>query len=330
MRFLLHPTTQRTTTQGIRRKGRAATKKASLERILAQPQALVSKTNTVAIPSSSTGASSNNSPANIVQSWGQQCSPNCGCVVRFEATLNPDTNQFTSASYHAKSVVVSQRKGNEETGESSKLEPAMTLRTNRPMFKECSCKSLHALATKVTDYLPNRNAIAVSSSMEFAGVRSSPAFRHTALEKQGLSTTHTHCFDVVEEALTAMIKGHMPKARPQVTLKEAYAANASSPFHYSERDNNEGTSAEEDNAFRLLDLSALSLLQPTRSMSALRMLDNADSTYSPFFGNHHRDSSEYENAMKRAAKASKKDDAATSKKLDWVTYVDELNVQYSA
>lgn len=295
--------------------------------MLVQPKALVSKTNTVASNSRSTGANSSNSSANIVQSWGQQCSPNCGCVVRFEATLNPETNQFTSASYHAKSVVVSQSKGDEETGEGSKLEPAMTLRTNRPMFKECSCQSLHALASKVTDYLPNRNALAVSSGMEFAGVRSSPAFRHTALEKQGLSTTDTHCFDVVEEALTAMIKGHMPKVRPQMTLKEAYAMTASSPFHYSEQNKNEG-SPEEENAFRLLDLSALSLLQPTRSMSALRMLDTADSAYSPFFGNHHRDSSDYENAMRRAAKASKKDDAATSKKLDWVTYVDELNERF--
>ena len=295
--------------------------------MLVQPKALVSKTNTVASTSRSTGANSSNSSANIVQSWGQQCSPNCGCVVRFEATLNPETNQFTSASYHAKSVVVSQSKGDEETGEGSKLEPAMTLRTNRPMFKECSCQSLHALASKVTDYLPNRNAIAVSSGMEFAGVRSSPAFRHTALEKQGLSTTDTHCFDVVEEALTAMIKGHMPKVRPQMTLKEAYARTASSPFHYSEQNKHEG-SPEEENAFRLLDLSAFSLLQPTRSMSALRMLDTADSTYSPFFGYHHRDSSDHENAMRRAAKASKKDDAATSKKLDWVTYVDELNERF--
>ena len=321
MRFLLNPTTQRPTTQGIQNKGRAATKKSSVSRILVQPQALVSKTKTAATKASA----SNRKTTSVVQSWGQQCSPNCGCVVRFEATRDPETNQFTSATYHAKSVVLSQIKSNVENGR-VKLEPAMTLRTNRPMFKECSCKSLHALASKVTDYLPNKNAIALSSSMEFAGVRSSPAFRHTALEKQGLSTSHTHCFDLVEEALTAMIKGHMLKARPQVSLKEVYAAAASSPFRHSEWNNTEAP--EENSAFRLLDLSSLSILQPTRRMSALSMLDGMHPTYSPFFGNHHRDSSEYENTTRQTAKTSKKDDAAISKKLDWVTYVDELNERF--
>lgn len=321
MRFLLNPTTQRATTQGVRSKGRAATKESSIGRVPVKSQAFVSKTKTAA----PTASHSNSSTANVVQSWGQQCSPNCGCVVRFEATLNPKTNQFTSATYHAKSVVVSRSKTNEKTGE-TKLEPAMTLRTNRLMFKECSCKSLHTLASLVTDYLPSKNAIAVSSSMEFAGVRSSPAFRHTALEKQGLPTTNTHCFDVVEEALTAMIKGHMPKARQQVSLKEAYAASPSSPFRYSEW--NDAHTPEEDNAFRMLDLSTLSILQPTRRMSALSMLDGMNPAYYPFFGNHHRDNSEYENNMRRTAKASRKDDAATSKKLDWVTYVDELNERF--
>jgi hypothetical protein len=38
-----------------------------------------------------------------IQAWGQQCSPNCGCTVRFETTIDPtDHYQITSASYHAK------------------------------------------------------------------------------------------------------------------------------------------------------------------------------------------------------------------------------------
>lgn len=41
-----------------------------------------------------------------IQAWGQQCSPNCGCTVRFETTIDPtDHYQITSASYHAKTIV---------------------------------------------------------------------------------------------------------------------------------------------------------------------------------------------------------------------------------
>jgi hypothetical protein len=45
-------------------------------------------------------------PQDNIQAWGQQCSPNCACTVRFETTIDP-TNQYqiTSASYHAKTVV---------------------------------------------------------------------------------------------------------------------------------------------------------------------------------------------------------------------------------
>ena len=324
MRFLLHPTTQRTTTQGIRNnKGRAA-KRAPKERILVQqPHALVSKT-------VGSAASTNTT---YVKSWGQQCSPNCGCVVRFEATLNPETNQFTSASYHAKSVMVSQTTtttsnnhhpkngGATQTTTTTKLEPARTLRTNRLMFQPCSCDSLHALASKVTDYLPQKNALAIGSSMEFAGVRSSPAFRHTVLEKQGLSTSHTHCFDVVEEALTAMIKGHMPKARPQVTLREAYAASmaSSSPFDYDERGERGNHVDPEDDEFRM-DMAAF--LRPPRAMSALRMLDMKAPYYSPFG----KETSDYDDTSRTST--AKKEAPVTTKQLDWVTYVDELNERF--
>lgn len=350
MRFLLHPTAHRATSQGIR-KGKTAKRSLNKELISVQPKTLVSKTvNAPAqnnINSSFNSATTTSNNNTYVKSWGQQCSSSCGCVVRFEATINTETNKFTSASYHAKAVMVSESRSNKESGE-SRLEPAMTLRTNRPMFKSCGCDSLHALASQVTEYLPNKNALAIGSSMEFDGVRSSPAFRHTVLEKQGLSTANTHCFDVVEEALTAMVKGHMPKARPQVTLKEAYASTMVSddnpfenPFGHYEKTNDrrEGgslTLGREDDfgtgmsTFLQPPRDSSTFLQPPRDMPALTLFDilNNPPYYSPFGGDDNEDtptsSSDYE--MSRDA-AEREAALVTAKQLDWVTYVDSY---YSA
>lgn len=291
MRFLLHPTTQRTTSQGIR-KGRAARK----AKEATKPKVLTSKSS--GIPTLS--------DASYVQSWGQQCSPNCGCVIRFESRLDPSTNKFTSASYHAKSVVVTPTKSDDQTGI---LQPVMTCRNNRPMFHACSCDSLHKLASQVTEYLPNKDALSFRSSMEFAGVRASPAFRHSILEKQGLSTLDTHCFDLVEEALTAMIKGYLPKPRQQITPREIYAKSAQSTG-IRER----GAAEVDDYA---IDMSAF--WKPPQAMPALQMMD-VTAKYSPFgFSDRygHEDVSQYNN---------KKDPKETenSKSLDWVSYVDEL------
>jgi len=236
-------------------------------------------------------------------------------VVRFEATLDPSTNKFTSASYQAKAVVVFQTK-HDESGNIN-LRPAKTLRNNRLMLQPCQCESLHALASQVTHYLPNRNALAFRSSMEFSGIRSSPAFRHTALARQGLSTKNTHCFDVVEEALTAMVKGYMPKSRPQISIKEAYASTSTaslSPLNFTR----ERGDLEAEDAFRI-DMSTF--MKPARKMSALRMLDMANS-YSPFA----KSIPEYKQS--RYSSSSRKNDLETNKRLDWVTYVDELYEKY--
>ncbi|CAB9500875.1 expressed unknown protein [Seminavis robusta] len=302
MRFLLHPTTRRATAQGIR-KGRP------------------SKRSKEAVPSFAGSHSVDVSPdnndgsKNYVQNWGQQCSPNCGCVVRFETKVDPVSNKFISASYYAKSVIVTQTSSQDQPGRT--LQPALTLRTNRPMFHKCKCKSLHQLASQVTEYLPNKNALNVGSSMEFSGVRSSPAFRHTVLEKQGLSTNDTHCFDLVEEALTAMVKGHMPKQRAQVPFKEALAsasATGGSAHYYSFRDEDDA-----DDQFRI-DIDMSKFLAPPRALSALNLLD-VNAKYSPFgfdgAGSGDEDS-RYSN------KTTKPESPTKSKAYDWVTYVDEL------
>ena len=51
------------------------------------------------------------------------------------------------------------------------------------------------------------------SDLEFQSLRSSRAFQRSVLRSQGLPIQDSHCFDVVEEAWTAMVKGHIPNAR---------------------------------------------------------------------------------------------------------------------
>lgn len=289
MRFLLNPTTQRTAGQSIQ-KGRVARK-------------IKETVQTAPVAVTSTSAITPSGDANYVQSWGQQCSPNCGCVIRFEARLDPSTNRYTSASYHAKSVVVTPSTSEDKNGN---LEPVMTFRNNKPMFKPCSCPSLHKLATEVTQHLPNKEKLALGSSMEFTGVRASPAFRHTVLEKQGLETSDTHCFDLVEEALTAMVKGHMPKSRPQITPKQIYAKAVSGPNDRQRKDYQ-------------FQFDMRSFWEPPRAMSALQLMD-VTAKYSPFgFSerDHHDDDTRYNDI-----RAESKDETA-SKSYDWVSYVDE-------
>jgi hypothetical protein len=172
----------------------------------------------------------------------------------------------------------------------------------------------------VTEYLPNKNALTFGSSMEFAGVRSSPAFRHTVLEKQGLPTTDTHCFDVVEEALTAMVKGHMPKPRKQVPFKQALAfASSSDAWGETERGN-----ATEEDQFRI-DVSAY-IMTPPRAMSALRLMD-VNARYSPF-GFADRDSWEDNSTTGSGRYGRKKESRAPKpRSYDWVSYVDEVYEQ---
>eukprot|EP00557_Chaetoceros_sp_GSL56_P013996 CAMPEP_0176478106 /NCGR_PEP_ID=MMETSP0200_2-20121128/1006_1 /TAXON_ID=947934 /ORGANISM="Chaetoceros sp., Strain GSL56" /LENGTH=473 /DNA_ID=CAMNT_0017874015 /DNA_START=213 /DNA_END=1634 /DNA_ORIENTATION=- len=63
-------------------------------------------TDTTFSRSSDTANEEQSKNQDTIQSWGQQCSPNCGCTVRFETIIDPTNHyQIVSASYHAKTVV---------------------------------------------------------------------------------------------------------------------------------------------------------------------------------------------------------------------------------
>lgn len=148
-----------------------------------------------------------NADHNLIKSWGQQFSPTCGCVLRLE-TKTDRRQKIVDSSYVAKSVVTTI---NNENG--GRLEPVYSTRKKRPMFQECKCKSLHALAKNVTSYLPNKSWNRVRGITGFTSTRSSIAFRHAVLSEHGLPPNDTHCFDLLEEAFTGLFNGYAPSKR---------------------------------------------------------------------------------------------------------------------
>jgi hypothetical protein len=151
-------------------------------------------------PENDVGAAA--STSRITKQWGQQCGP-CACVLRFETEVD-DNQRIRSAKYIAKEVMTTR-------GADGQFQPVYTTRTNKPMLRECQCKSLHALAETVTSFLPEKRIENVRPDFQFT--RSSSAFRHAVLSSHDLPTSNTHCFDVVEEAFTAMIDGVVPSRR---------------------------------------------------------------------------------------------------------------------
>jgi len=173
---------------------------------------------------------SNTETKETVQTWGQQCSPNCGCALRFKADINPENqNRIEIMTYHAKTVITTASKSADGK---TILQPLLTQSggvggKGRPMLKECSCKTLHVLAKSITDILPTLTLSQAQNQLEFSGVRSSTAFRYSVLKNNNLlreeedRAMHSvldhvhegHCFDLVEEALVACLKGYTPRPR---------------------------------------------------------------------------------------------------------------------
>jgi hypothetical protein len=169
--------------------------------------------------------SSNN---NTIKSWGQQCSPNCGCVLRFETTIddnNKNEQRVIDCRYIAKSVVTTTITttsssttvgSNNDNQQQKQLVPVYTnTRKQRPMLQECKCQSLHKLAQQVTSFLINKkmNDIKSMNDSFTSSIRSTIAFRHSVLVDNNLSRNDTHCFDIVEEAYNGMMNQKIPSKR---------------------------------------------------------------------------------------------------------------------
>ena len=151
------------------------------------------------------------------KAWGQHCSPDCGCVLRFELELSNNNNlspvllstteTVATATYHAKRVMVTKAKhsavNDENTTSSSSssssppsskstLRPLLTSehssKPQRPILTSCNCTTLHELAQQVVNYLPGRTLQQLRNETELGvvGTRSSMAFRHTVLRENVL------------------------------------------------------------------------------------------------------------------------------------------------
>lgn len=217
-----------------------------------------------------------------VVAWGQQCSPNCGCVVRFEQ------NHEDTVTYTAKKVVTSGQK-------------VVLTKKGRPMLTDCNCPSLHHLASALVDHYKMRDLNCRRSDLEFQSIRSSKAFRRTVLQSQGLPATDEHCFDVVEEAWTALIKGHIPSARrngpivPLVKELEVFEHESYVPYKHQPVLPFSSEDHDEDQQYKLGISSTLSMFDWNQEQELL--------------------SSRY---VRRATPS------------DWQSYVDLLNSERSA
>lgn len=297
MRFLLNPTVGRSV--GIR--SAVKTKKPS-------------KASSTALRSTC-DAENDSLDTNLTKSWGQQCSPSCGCVLRFE-TKTDERQRIVDCDYVAKSVVTRIDKEN-----GGRLTPVYTTRTSKPMFQECKCDSLHTLAKQVASYLPNQRWDHLQGMNNFSFTRSSNAFRHAVLSEHGLERTDTHCFDVVEEAFTGMLNGNIPsKRRNNAPFEKVLAAEClQRPLvHYSKTrgkyvEDTTQTPHRQDQANGSnqttlgVDRNRISMSTP-QTMAALGMFDiNAENWF------------DEEEDERRGTTAD-----VESNEFDWVSYVDEL------
>merc|ERR1712176_580395 len=77
----------------------------------------------------------------------------------------------------------------------------------QPLFVECTCPDIHKLSKQVVAQLIGKSfSTTLRNMIEFTSTRSSPAFRHTVMEKYGLNPLNPSSYDLVEQALTSMIK----------------------------------------------------------------------------------------------------------------------------
>ena len=222
MRFLLHPA------KASGRKLSATPKKSSLS-----PS--TTKASATTLSSGNISNHKYDDSQRVTTTFGQQCSPNCGCVVRFEAKYDPNgSNRIQSMTYDAKTVISTVSYS--ENGGGMELNPVYTTsatnRNGKPMMKECKCKTVHSLARAITERLPTMTLSQAQNQIQFLGVRSSPSFRysvlknHELLSKEGKDDSNNrniedkiinvkggHCFDLIEDALIACLNGYMPKPR---------------------------------------------------------------------------------------------------------------------
>lgn len=255
-----------------------------------------------------------------IKAFGQQCSPHCGCVLRFEASVD-DNGKIQAATYYAKQVLRSKDPSNP-----SLLQPTYTYsREPKLLFTECTCPSLNQLAKQVVAQLPLQRSTSILNQVEFSQVRSSLAFAHAVLTKFNLPPQKTHCLDLVEDALTAMIKQCLPAP---LSRRSNFPHFTAWLHHQHERMLEQ---AEEEEFVERFGRALRRVRKPRnvygkdtnhafaipRSMSALTMLDLV----------HQQEQDEYHDAFTKQIIPS-----STRKEnmMDWESYVDQMQYDHSS
>jgi len=166
-----------------------------------------------------------------IKNWSQHCgAPHCACLLRLEVEVSDDA-VVKSASYQTKSLVLNQRINRDNK---TLFEPKYTTK-GRPMVQQCQCGTLKSLAYAVTTYLPGQTMNKLNSMTEYSGTRSSPAFRYTILRSLDLKEPDRFngCFDLVEEAFMALIRGYLP-AKRRYPIEHEKQKNVALPFHLAQ------------------------------------------------------------------------------------------------
>ncbi|KAL7468211.1 hypothetical protein ACHAXS_008437 [Conticribra weissflogii] len=149
------------------------------------------------------------------KAWGQQCSPNCGCILRFEANLSDPPSSLSispivvSASFHTKRVIGTRAAWNTYSNGSStdnrtpegnndqnvaRFKPLLTHENtsnniaSRPILTSCTCHTLHHLAQRIIEHIPGKSFDQLKNEIDAAagvggGGRSSIPFRYTVLKE---------------------------------------------------------------------------------------------------------------------------------------------------
>ncbi|KAL3777985.1 hypothetical protein ACHAWO_003191 [Cyclotella atomus] len=194
------------------------------------------------------------------RAWGQQCSPNCGCILRFDVLLSPPSAFSSSqtvlhACYNAKRVMTAPSSIND-----GRLRPLLTNHASlspQPILTSCTCPTLHALAEQVVHHLPDKTLQTLRNEMStgIVGERSSVPFRHTVLKENVLpqlqtqekkwriskekednsnkkftdTAKHFHCYDLVEESLLSLLHERQITSRNDTDV-EAFSSTIGGIF----------------------------------------------------------------------------------------------------
>jgi hypothetical protein len=269
-----------------------------------------------------------------MKTWGQQCSPNCGCVIRFEAFIDSrEKNQIKEVKYVAKRILT--RTSVNKDNSTFHLQPIRTYARDKVLVKDCDCKTLHSLSKAIVNNINKFTLDQAQNQLEYEGTRSSPAFRFTALKKLNLlknkdvdgihSIPEGKCYDLVEDAITACLQGYIPNPRKETPLSYPKPLHIRSPIEHEKEFIEQGG------------------LDPLRYANAARrrasqifqsLKDSSNYTYHssipPFYLLNEEDAQMNTLTQIRndiISSNEKEKNLQQTKAVDWVSYIDERDAQ---